>query len=157
MKKMGLGQTMNTLANFGVIIGILLLVYELTQNREMMRAQIRNEIATSLSGALPAVTDAGLADAMFRSDDGQEVSGPEVYRIGMQNELLFRYWENVHYQFRQGLYDESEFSGHRGAISATVNSRPRLIRYWCGNRSYFSRPFIEFIDSILMQRACATE
>ncbi len=47
MKKIDLGQTIGVLANIGVIIGILLLVYELSQNRQMMKAQTRNEIAQS--------------------------------------------------------------------------------------------------------------
>jgi hypothetical protein len=32
-------------ANVGVLVGIILLVFELSQNREMMRAQTRNEIS----------------------------------------------------------------------------------------------------------------
>ena len=47
MKKIDLGQTIGVLANIGVLIGILLLVYELSQNRQMMKAQTRNEIAQS--------------------------------------------------------------------------------------------------------------
>jgi hypothetical protein len=45
MKKLDLAQTLQLVGNAGVIIGILLLVYELAQNREMMRAQTRNELS----------------------------------------------------------------------------------------------------------------
>jgi len=48
MKKIDLGQTLTILANVGVLAGILLLVFELNQNREMMRAQTRSELASSL-------------------------------------------------------------------------------------------------------------
>jgi hypothetical protein len=157
MKKIDLGQTVNTIANVGVIIGILLLVFELTQNREMMRAQIRNEIATSLSGALPAVMDSELADALFRADNGGEVTGAENYRISLANEILFRYWENAYYQYEQGLYDEIEFSGHRGAIAASINGRPRLAQYWCIDRANYAAPFVEFVDSVLRSDTCPAE
>jgi hypothetical protein len=157
MKKLDVGQTVNTVANIGVIVGILLLVFELTQNRDMMRAQIRNEIATSLSGALPAATDAELADALVRSDNGDELTGAESYRASLANEILFRYWENAYYQYEQRLYDEIEFSGHRGSIAASINGRPRLARFWCLNRAYYSPPFGEFIDSILPSDSCSEE
>ena len=154
MKKIDLGQTVNTVANLGVIVGILLLIFELTQNRDMMRAQIRNEISTSLSGALPAVADAELADALFRSDNGGELTGAERYRASLANEILFRYWENAYYQYEQGLYDEIEFSGHRGAIAASINGRPRLAQFWCIDRANYATPFVEFVDSVLRSDAC---
>ena len=39
MKKIDLGQTMTVLANIGVIIGIVFLVFELDQNNKQLRAQ----------------------------------------------------------------------------------------------------------------------
>ena len=48
MKKLDLGQIAHLLGNLGVIVGILLLVYELNQNRSMMPAQTRNSIARRL-------------------------------------------------------------------------------------------------------------
>ena len=39
-------------ANFGVLIGIILLVVELDQNRDMIRAQARNDISRHVSDHL---------------------------------------------------------------------------------------------------------
>jgi hypothetical protein len=47
-KKIDLGQSIGILANIGVLIGVLLLAYELNQNRRMMRAQTRNSIAETV-------------------------------------------------------------------------------------------------------------
>lgn len=157
IRKLDLAELLQLLGNAGVILGILLLVYELNQNRDMMQAQIRNEIATSLSGTLPAAADAQLAEILFRSDNAGELTGAEVYQASLANELIFRYWENAYYQYRQGLYDDIEFSGHRGAMTVSVNGRPRLTRYWCLNRDYYSQPFVDFLDSILTPGACREE
>jgi hypothetical protein len=35
-------------ANVGVLVGLLLLVFELNQNRDMIRAQTRNEMAAGI-------------------------------------------------------------------------------------------------------------
>ena len=36
-------------ANVGVLIGIVLLIAELAQNRDMMRAQVRHELACTMT------------------------------------------------------------------------------------------------------------
>ena len=45
MKKIDLGQAINTLANVGVITGIVFLGFELRQNQTVGRAATRNEIS----------------------------------------------------------------------------------------------------------------
>ena len=52
MKKLDFGQTLQLLGNLGIIVGILLLVYELNQNRHMMMAQTRNELAQEVTNIL---------------------------------------------------------------------------------------------------------
>lgn len=44
MKKLDMGQSLGILANVGVLFGILLLVYELNQNRQMMEAAVRRHV-----------------------------------------------------------------------------------------------------------------
>ena len=54
MKKIDLGQTLGILANVGVVFGILLLAYELNQNRQMMEAQTGRVVwgASSTKGGI---------------------------------------------------------------------------------------------------------
>jgi len=55
-------------ANIGVLIGIILLVVELDQNREMIRAQTRNDISQQLANRLLIVaSDSQVASVMRRS------------------------------------------------------------------------------------------
>ncbi len=63
MKKIDFGQTLQLFGNVGVVVGILLLVYELNQNRDMMEAQTRHEIAQSIVEQLGEIASNGdLAD-----------------------------------------------------------------------------------------------
>jgi hypothetical protein len=48
MKKIDVGQTLSIIGNVAVVTGILLLVFELNQNREMVMAQTRNEMSQVL-------------------------------------------------------------------------------------------------------------
>ncbi len=137
-------------ANVGVLIGIILLIIELDQNRDMMRAQIRNELARGIQELIGfAVANQDLADLIVRANTGESLSPAESSRVGTWDQLVFRYWENVHYQYRQGLYEESEFSPHRDAMLDVVVEDPRLYAFWCNQRLIFSAPFMEFMDNLL--------
>ena len=97
-------------ANLGVLIGILLLVFELNQNRDLVRAQIRNELSQGVIDILRLRTDnEQLADILFRAENGEELSPLESSRYMHFYRAFFRYVANVHYQYRQGLYDDSEY------------------------------------------------
>jgi hypothetical protein len=150
LKKLDLGQALQFLGNVGVIVGILLLVYELNQNRDMMRAQTRNELSQGLTDVLnPMASDDERADLLVRGNRGEELTASEAYRFEIHSELVFRYWENVHYQYRQALYDESEFSRHRDTMQVVMGESPGSVRFWCRSRMLYSVPFMEMIDELL--------
>ena len=94
------------------------------------------------------------ADALIRADNGEPLSPAEMLQVAMWNELSFRYWENVHYQYRQGLYDESEFSRHKDTMKSVIDRNPRLKRFWCAERELYSEPFMRFIDEMLVDLSC---
>ncbi len=142
-------------ANIGVLIGIVLLVVELDQNREMMRAQIRNELARGVSDFLPSVLDnQDLADTLVRAGEGESLTPAEEFQINTWYDLVFGYWQNVHYQYRQGLYDESEFSRHTDAIVAVIEENSSSQRYWCRERLHHSVPFMNFMDDLFGDISC---
>ena len=155
MKKIDLVQLLGLLANLGVIAGIFLLVLELNQNRDLMRAQTRNELSAELNTLLGlTIGDAELSDIVVRANAGEQLAPTDAYRLNSRNELVFRYWENVHYQYRQRLYDESEFSRHRDTMAFVLAANPSLVRYWCEERLLYSVPFMEFMDGLLKERSC---
>ncbi len=142
-------------ANIGVLVGIILLIVELGQNRDMMRAEIRNELARGLSDFLPAVVnDREFADALVRAGAGESLTATEERQINAWYGLVFGYWQNVHYQYRQELYDEIEFSRHADAISAVLGENPSMYSYWCQERLHHSVPFMEFIDDLFGGPSC---
>ena len=155
MKKIELGQALGILANVGVLFGILLLVYELTQNREMMRAQTRNELSRGLTELLGGTNLNGeLADIIIRANHGEDLTDRESFMLGTRNELVIRYWENVHYQYRLGMYDESEFSRHRDTMEAVIAENLSLADFWCRERMLYSEPFMLMLDDLLVDNIC---
>ncbi len=158
MKRIEFGQALGILANVGVLIGILLLVYELNQNREMMRAQTRNEMAQGLVFlATQNLNDPDWADLRRRGDSGEELATAELYQYVPYLFSWFRFWENQHYQYRLGLYDEAEFLKQREAYRNALANRAGWRWYWCRNRATYSLEFAADMDQLLLEAGFTCE
>jgi hypothetical protein len=155
MKKDDLGQTANTVANIGVIVGILLLVFELSQNRDMMRAQTRNEIAQGVVELLSSPsTNVELADGWAKIRLGDPIMPAQSVMLETFSESVLRYWENVHYQYRQGLYDEEEYWKHLETMTE-LTTHDVTFRNWCCTRqSLYSDPFVDSLNGQFDRQLC---
>jgi hypothetical protein len=142
-------------ANIGVLAGIILLVVELDQNRGMMRAQIRHELAMGIVDLLQTpASDAQLSGVLYRAHAGEELTAAEQFQFELRTNALFRYWEDVHYQYRAGLYDEVEFARQREAWRVSISNSVRGREYWCRVRTLYSPEFMGELDSLLVDNAC---
>jgi hypothetical protein len=155
MKKSDLGQTVNTVANIGVIVGILLLVFELSQNRDMMRAQTRNEISRGVVELLSSPsTNVELADGWAKIRQGDPITPAQNVMLETFSESVFRYWENVHYQYRQGLYDEEEYSKHLDTMIELTSNDVVFRNWWCTRQSLYSESFVDSLNRRLDRQLC---
>ena len=143
-------------ANLGVLVGIILLIVELEQNREMMRAQTRNEISAEIVDLLSHVaTEPQLASLLRRADEGGEDLTPdEFFQYDARLAAMIRYFENVHYQYRLGLYDEAEYAAHRESWRAYFAFGKMRAKTWCEYREISSAEFAAEIDSLIPPNSC---
>lgn len=142
-------------ANLGVLIGIVLLIAELNQNRDMMRAQIRNEISRGVLDLLNlSAVSPELAHAIVRADQGEQLSPAEEFMVGSRSESVLRLWENIHYQYRQGLFERSEFDAAFTTMARILAQQPTLIEHWCRERGSYSKEFSQQVEQILPDGSC---
>ena len=157
MRKIDLGQTISILANFGVFAGVLLLVYELAQNRQMMRSQIRNDLNAGLMSYQLISADEQISEIMERAqNDGglQNLSDVERRRFEVVRGMQARYFENVHYQFRVGLYDDNEFARQKIAWGNYMNRSARAPKIWCEYQHVVSVEFAAELNALLSSDPC---
>ena len=103
-------------ANVGALVGLLLVVVQLHENRELMRAQIRHDLALGIVDLLnTAASNSQFASVLRRGGLGEQLTADEQYQFRQRTNALLRYWEDVHYQYRQGLFDEAEYSRQKEA------------------------------------------
>ena len=149
MNKSELTSTVGVLANFGVLIGIVLLVAELRQNQALMRAQTRNNIAeTAISLGFEQATSSELLAVQLKATSGEVLTELENLRWRVFQTSEWRYRENVYYQYRNGLFDEVEYLAQREAWRRIVNSPPVRV-FWCGRTDVQSPYFVSEINQLL--------
>ena len=135
---------------------VILLVLELDQNREMIRAQTRNDISQQLTNRLLLVaSNSQLNSVTRRAGDGEELSADEERQAYLYVSANLRDWENMHYQYRHGMFDEGEFKAEKTAWQFVINRNKRFASTWCLTRQNYSPEFIAEIESLLHKDICA--
>ena len=139
-------------ANFGVL---LFLIAELNQTSEMNHGATRNQVASETSELLRDVgSSPRFAELIVKAAGNDELTAGEKVQYTRHTLSMLRYFENVHYQYRQELYDEEEFSTQREAWPKVYASSKPVVAIWCDFRQTFSRPYREEFDGLLSEHRC---
>lgn len=155
MSKDRLIQSIALAANCVTILGLLLVIVQLRQNRSLMRAQVRHELASTIVDLLnSSANNSQLASVMRRAGLGEQLTADEQFQFRLRSNALLRYWEDVHYQYRLGLYDEVEYSRQKAAWKASFASSIAFVNYWCEVRTLYSPLFASEIDRLLPPQSC---
>ncbi len=149
MKKIDLGQTIGILANVGVLAGLILLAFELNQNRDMMRAQVRHQVSQGLIDQFfSTAANPELTEFVQRALASSLESPVEQARFESYLLARFRYWEDVHFQYRAGLYDDSEFGPATVGWKNLLRYEP-VTEYWYRRKAGYSPEFVAEIDRLI--------
>jgi hypothetical protein len=154
MSKDRLIQSIALAAICVTILGLLLVILQLQQNRTLMRAQVRHELASTIVDLLNSfANNSQLAGVLRRGSLGEKLTEDEQLQFHLRSNALLRYWEDVHYQFRLGLYDEVEYSRQKAAWKATFANSVGFVKYWSEVRTLYSPRFAAEIDGLLPPKA----
>jgi len=150
MKKPDLGQTISILANIGVLIGILLLAYELRQNTEAIQATTIQSIADqSIQSNLAGVHIPELRAAYRRTAQGVDYATQDDWDI-----LMWWYSTNLRVmenRFRQvGLGTLSSDGMEQVGGRATGYSHPMFGEIWEWAMDGYAPDFAAWVEENLI-------
>jgi hypothetical protein len=148
MKKFDFGQTLNTLANAGVVAGIIFLAVELNQNNELLELEARATLSENLQNGWDRISsDAQLAALFIKDRNDEDLSEVEELQLNA-------YWMGMllRRQFQYQNFPESS-EGLEG-LTRLYTSYGSLRRAWNGSASAsrsagkdnFSPDFVNFLD-----------
>jgi len=152
MQKIDIGRAVQTTANVGVIVGILILVVEINQNTAAIYAQ------TSQSRADAALTE---AESLYNSEFLPEIFVAIQHKQPLTEVQTFRYQEwlrafhriqdNFLQQHRQGLLGDEILRSARQGIAMTFAEDEIARQNWAATKGAYSDDYIAFVDAIFRE------
>lgn len=140
----------NVAASIGVLLGILFLGLEISQNTEMMRSQARDAITDKqMMFSEWVTTEPEMAAAIVAASQGLDKMSPEhlvMYSYFMAG--VWREWENSYYQFEQGLFDIAEFEPRMVRWHSQMQSRAART-LWTTNKEWYAPGFRARVDAMV--------
>lgn len=143
-------EWLTLIANLGVLIGVILVAYELQQDRLATEAQIRFDITNMATDALQRwAENPEIITAMQKTIDRIPLTDEEQLMMFYIRMSELRRWENTYSQYQRGLFDETEFDGFMRAWEQRINSSI-YTNFWDEERkSVLREDFAELIDSLV--------
>ena len=150
VKKLDVGQTLNTLANAGVIAGIVFLIVELNQNNKFLELESNaTQLQVFLDGWEQLASDKELVALMIKDRDKQELTSAEEMQLNA-------FWMG-YFMRRAWQYDNVESRSDRQtrAFLRAYNSYGSMRRAWEGagrgsvaaGKDNFSPEFVAYIEN----------
>jgi len=144
-----LNQWLMLIANVGVLVGIFFLAYELRQNTQMMKSQTRAQVSQAVIENIAMSREPAMLKALLKQESGDRLSREDELLLDNAANATFRMWENNFYQYRAGLFEESEFDAERAIWIDIMSSDEIFQSHWRNRRTTYSTQFRDFMDELV--------
>ena len=148
MKNLDLGQSVEILANVGVIAGIIFLGLELQQNNELLDSQARQSRANGSRELNSAVFNAetGLGDIIVKAQANVALTETEALRLDTFLRSVLSDWEFWYLDFADGTINEEELRYGDWARQFNELYSPAIAEIWADVRTTSDPAFVQFIE-----------
>ena len=137
-------------ANFGVLIGLLLLVAEIRQTNAIARAEAINEMTQNSYTILQMYRDSRNITALDRvSNVGwEELTHEEQLLLSSVESMFMSHVQNAYYQHKLGIYDDEQFEAVLWNMEQSLKIAWRRT-IWENAKDSYTREFRAFVDNRL--------
>jgi len=144
MKKIDPGQAFHILANIGVLGGILLLVFELQQNNELMAAEARfNRLTMAVDAWRFRAEHGELYELRERANQDEVLSRSEQMRVDASVMAVF---VMLDWTFRELSKDSPELTQVREVQKYNFAIEASYQKVWDARKNSFDPAFVQWMD-----------
>ena len=137
-------------ANVGVVIGLILLIIEINQNTEMMRAQInQSRTDTALSEQQAGFNSDYIPAIRVKVARGEQLSDEEMIRYENWIRAFNRNMDNQLWQYNQGLLGENIPRSIRSGVREVIGGSVPGLEQWDADKLGFTDEYIAFVDDAI--------
>ncbi|NIR44180.1 MAG: hypothetical protein GWN99_08660 [Gemmatimonadetes bacterium] len=137
----------------GVIVSLVYLAVQVRQNTRSVRGEMYESIVTAIVDLVEPLTQDQELARIFETavEDWDAVSFEDRSRLVYLLFSVFKLFENLHYQFRQGTLDPSLWAGWHNLI-LSYYAMPGVRTWWQMRRLAFSAEFRDYLESVSIDR-----
>ena len=149
MKSESVSQYVTLAANVGVLLGIILLAYELNQNNDLLETQIFFNQQQSRMIAGSTARDEPLAKAVANARNGQSLSGAEQVMLSDWYYESFIIWQWEYREYKRGRYTPNTQTWKEILTAQSTNGvkrYPGMREEWDIVKRYFDADFTDFME-----------
>ncbi len=137
-------------ANVGVVIGLILLIVEIGQNTDMMRAQINQSRTDTALVQQYSMSDTDyIAPIIAKIGRGEQLSDEELIRYDARMRAFNRNQDNNLWQYKHGLLGENIPRSIKGAVRSVIGDRELGITIWDRQKYSYSDEYKAFVDEAI--------
>lgn len=132
-----------------IVVSLIYLAVQIRQNTKVARAATRQAIADSTENLGSDILNNGeIAEIFVRHINGEDLSAVENLRLQARCFRDMQHWENIFYQFNEGLVSPDQWSGFRKNLVALLGINAYR-EYWEHEASHYSDQFQAEMSSII--------
>ena len=150
MSRVGVAQVIEIVAGIGVVLGLVLVAYELRQNSELMRIQVNQARADAAMMSLDQSFNSDyIPEIRVKIRDGIELTAEEWLRYVD----FFRGWnrnqDNVLSQWEAGMLSDNTPRSVEGFACGFIGLGPIQLKAWEETKPGYTDSYVSFIESAL--------
>jgi hypothetical protein len=138
----------------GVILSLVFVGFEIQQSRQIAITDVYQQQAALLLdiyaiGAVPEHTFV----ARRKWFQGEELDAYEIGLLKFDHNPWLTYYENIHFQYAQGMLPDEHWESIRNEIRNRVRIDMYFLEHWESQRGSWSSSFAEEVDKVIQEEA----
>ena len=144
-----ISNIVSMIANAGVLIGLVAVIYELDQNTSAVVGETQQGLLELVHASDAWLQDRDFADIVHRAENlGETLQGADARQFAEWLYGKFNVCEHVYERYQEGLLTEYYWRGWDQGCKALLNSEQgRTV--WLERRSWYGPGFQEYFDEHL--------
>ena len=132
-----------------IIVSLVFLGIEANQSNQLAKATIRQALnETDMEIYRVQMDEEIIPHALYKNDNNLPLNDYEQYNVNLYNVYNFRDFDNSFYQYRIGLFEQSDWLAYRRIIKSLLHD-PTVLKMWDNQSHVFSKEFKLEVELIL--------
>ncbi len=145
-----LNSWLSLAANFGVVVGLVLLIVELRQNTAMMESEVHQSRTEAAQSEQQAVFNSDfLPRVLVKVKRGDDLTDEELIRYEAYFRAFNRNMDNQLWQYQQHFLGPNIPRSVRAAVREVIGGNLHSLELWDETKRAYTDEYITFVDEAL--------